>query len=412
MRFAALLFLAVPAIAQDPVVVETEHYTLHAEGPRAQAEEYARVLEAAWRPCERYFKAKPKLRKGEKLVVRYFETEAAWSVALRADGAPVVMGAGGYYHPVNKTVYVYRQPTVYYSRVLLLHEAAHQFHFLAKTRNKRPVADWYTEGVVEYLSWHHWDGTTLDHAVLPNISLKDYAAAALKEMQAEAFDFGKMVEGNAPASRAVSWALVRWLATGKDGKFLKGFDALRRKMDGGVKPSPTFRKLIGQPQAVQQKLVSWLSQNQEPFGYVFNEWFGLGPGRMRGFFSGGTTICRLKRVTPAFAATLEVPADKKGWRGGVLLHYTSNTDYTVGLLDWGGWVHIKRFRDSGFRTMERGEVTAIEKGTSYRFQLFRRKGKVTMMIGNTGFGPWELPGKAFGLAVERSDLTFRDISWK
>ena len=73
---------------------------------------------------------------------------------------------------------------------------------------------------------------------------------------------------------------------------------------------------------------------------------------------------------------------------------------------------IKRFTGRGFQTMERGEVTAIEKGTTYRFQLFRRKGKVTMMIGNTGFGPWELPGSAFGLAVEQSDLTFRDLSWK
>jgi hypothetical protein len=412
MRLAVLLVLAVPAFAQEPVVIETEHYALHAEGAPALAEEYARVLEAAWKQYQRYFKAKPKIKKKAKLVVRYFETAEAWSQALKADGAPVIQHAGGYYHPANQTVYFYRQPTVYYSRVLLLHEAAHQFHYLAKTRNKKPTADWYTEGVAEYLSWHHWDGTTLELAVLPNVSLKDYAAAALKEIEAKEFEFGKMVEGGTPASRAVSCALLRWLATGNDGKFVKGFEPFRRKMDGGVRPGPTFRKLIGQPASVQEQLTSWLSQNQEPFGYVFNEWFGIGPGRMRGFFPGGTSICRLKPVTPAFTATLEVPADKKGWRGGVVLHYTSPKDYTVALLDWGGWVHIKRFTGSGFQTMERGEVTAIEKGTTYRFQLFRRKGKVTMMIGNTGFGPWELPGSAFGLAVERSDLTFRDLSWK
>lgn len=412
MRLAALLLLVAPAVAQEPVVVETEHYALHAEGPRAQAEEYARVLEAAWKQYQAYFKAKPRVKKKEKLAVRYFETQTAWADALQADSAPVVKGAGGYYHPDNKTVYLYRQPTVYYSRVLLLHEAAHQFHWLAKTKNKKPAADWYTEGVAEYLSWHHWDGTTLQLAVVPNVSLKDYSAAALKELQAEGFDFGKLIEGSVPASRAVACALLRWLATGNGGKFVKGFEPFRRKMDGGVRPSPTFRKLIGQPAPVLKQLVSWLSRNQEPFGYVFNEWFGLGPGRLRGFFLKGTTICRLKPVTPAFAATLEVPADKKGWRGGVVLHYASPSDYSVALLDWGGWVHIKRFTGRGFQTIERGEVTAIEKGSSYRFQLFRRKGKVTMMIGNTGFGPWELPGSAFGLAVERSDLTFRDISWK
>jgi hypothetical protein len=410
MRLAALLILVVPVLAQENVI-ETEHYALHAEGPRALAEEYARVLEAAWKQYQRYFKAKPKIKKKEKLVVRYYETEQAWSAALKADGAPPVK-ADGYYHPANKTVYFYRQPTVYYSRVLMLREAANQFHYLAKTKNKNPDAAWYTEGVAEYLAWHHWDGTTLELAVLPNVSLKDYAAAALQELQTETFDFAKMVEGDAPLNRAVSWALVRWLATGNDGKFMKGFEPFRRKMDGGVRPGPTFRKLIGKPDSVKEQLVSWLSRNQEPFEYVFNEWFGIGPGRMRGFFLKGTTICRHVPVTPAFSATMEVPADKKGWRGGVVLHYVSPQDYSVALLDWGGWVHIKRCTGAGFRTMERGEVTAIQKGTTYKFQLFRRKGQVTMMIGNTGFGPWELPGKAFGLAVEKCDLTFRDISWK
>jgi len=47
-----------------------------------------------------------------------------------------------------------------------------------------------------------------------------------------------------------------------------------------------------------------------------------------------------------------------------------------------------------------------------KFQLFRKGDKVTMMIGPIGFGPWELPGRHFGLAVERSDVVFKDISWQ
>ncbi|MHC4548267.1 MAG: hypothetical protein ACYTEZ_05765 [Planctomycetota bacterium] len=410
-RLLVLLLLVLPAAAEEHVI-RTEHYELRLDGERAQAEDYSRLLEAAWKQFQRYFKAKPKLKKSERLVIRHFPDEARWTAALQADGAAVPHGAGGYYWPQNRTVYVFRQPTRYYSRVLLLHEAAHQFHYLAKTRNRSPDAAWYTEGVAEYLSWHHWDGRTLELAVLPNVSLKDYAAVALTEARAAGFDLAPRVEGKAQTSRALSWALVRWLATGQAGKPLKRFEQFRRKLDGGVRPGPIFRKTIGPPAAVQSKFLAWLEQEQQPFGYVFNEWYGLGPGRLRGFFAQGTTVCRLKAPVTFFQATMEVPTDRPGWRGGVLLHYLDNTDYSVALLDWGGYVHIKRFVGQRFQTLERGEVTAIVKGNRYAFQLFRRKDRVTMMIGDVGFGPWELPGTTFGLAVERSDLSFRDVGWK
>ena len=412
MRSAAVLLLFVAPVLAEEHVVSSEHYEVRQEGEPGDAEKSARVLEAAWPQFQRYFKAKPKLKKGEKLVVRYFSAREAWSKALQADGATVPDGAGGYYWPQTKTVYLYKQPTVYYSRVLLLHEAAHQFHYLSKTRNKNPDAAWYREGVAEYLSWHHWDGATLELAVQPNISLKDYAAAALTEAKAGGFDFAGLVEGKGTPSRAFSWSLVRYLATGgKDGKPLKRWEHFRRKMDGGVRPGPTFKKTIGQFGAAGKGYTAWLEENQQPFAYVFNEWIGIGPGRMHGF-AGVVSVCRVKAPSKFFTATMEPPADAKGWKGGVLLHYTSKEDYSVALLDWGGFVHIQRFNGKRFQIIERGEVPAIVKGSSYVFQLFRRKNGVTMMIGNAGFGPWDLPGKSFGLAVQKSDLRFRDVSWK
>ena len=36
-------------------IIETPHYRLHAEGPRERAEEYGRVLEAAWGEFGRLF---------------------------------------------------------------------------------------------------------------------------------------------------------------------------------------------------------------------------------------------------------------------------------------------------------------------------------------------------------------------
>ena len=35
-----------------------------------------------------------------------------------------------------------------------------------------------------------------------------------------------------------------------------------------------------------------------------------------------------------------------------------------------------------------------------------------MFEGGASYGPWELPGDGFGLAVEGCDLTFADVWWK
>ena len=66
----------------------------------------------------------------------------------------------------------------------------------------------------------------------------------------------------------------------------------------------------------------------------------------------------------------------------------------------------------GDGSFQRQVKRAIDQGSTYVFQLFRRKNGVTMMIGNAGFGPWDLPGETFGLAVQKSDLRFRGVAWK
>lgn len=405
-----LLLLSAPLRAEE--VVETEHYTLHTEATPAEAQEMGRVLEAAWNGFKKYFGKKPRLKKGEKLVVRHFLTREPWAKAIAADGA-TPPAAGGYYWPTSRTAYLYRQPTKYYSRVLLLHEAAHQYHYLARTDNKEPTVYWYTEGVAEYLSWHNWDGRKLELGVVPTVSLKDYAAAALAEATGDGFDFQSIVDGtNEAPGRAVSWALYRWLATGgKKGKPLPKFDTYRRKMDKGNKPGSLFRKMFGQPKAVQPDFVDWLRKNQQPWEQVFNEWMGLGPNTLRGF-SRTRSVCRLKIPVNVLEATMVIEGKAKGWRGGMMLHYENPKNFSMAVIDWAGFVHVARYVNGSWRTLEKGEVPAVDHTKNLKFQLFRKGDQVTMMIGPIGFGPWELPGRYFGLAVERSDVTFKDISWQ
>ena len=64
----------------------------------------------------------------------------------------------------------------------------------------------------------------------------------------------------------------------------------------------------------------------------------------------------------------------------------------------------------------KGEVLEIWPAfseTAYRIQLFRKKQQVFLMLeGGVSYGPWELEGDGFGLAVENNDIVFSDVTWK
>jgi len=391
--------------------VETEHYRLVSEGPRAEAEEFGRVLEAAYAGFTAYFKAKPKLGKAEKLEVRFFETREAWAEALRAAGVAPPDGAGGYYAPGDRTTYLYRQPTRLFTRALLLHETTHQFHFLACTRNRAPEAYWYKEGIAEFLGWNYWDGKDLAMGVLPAVALENYPAQALAEIAGA--DLEAVIEGKKEPSRPVAWAIYRHLATGNGGKPLKGFEKLGDKLDGGAKPSSFFWKSFGQPAAYRKSLVAWLEKEQQPFVPLFNEWESLGADRVRGF-AGVVTACRLQAKATRFEATIERPKDADAaWRGGGLLHYEGPDDYTVFLVDEAGSLRVTRRRGGSWEVLEQGAGPKPSDDGNVRFEAFTGDGGVHLTFtGGAAYGPWDLPKPAFGLALENCDLVFSGLAWR
>ncbi len=392
-----------------PETIETAHYRLVSDGPRADAEEFGRILEAAYPRFAAYFKATPKLGKGARLEVRFCETRQAWEAAIRAAGTTPPEGAGGYYWTGDSTVYLYRQPTRLWTRALLLHEATHQFHFLACTRNREPQAYWYTEGVAEFLGWNEWDGERLALGVLPVVALEDYPARALADVKGT--DLEAVIEGKAEPTRPVAWAIYRHLATGSGGKPLKGFEKLGSKLDGGAKPSSFFWKSFGQPAAYRKALVAWLEAEQQPFVPLFNEWEPLGPDRVRGF-AGVVTACRLQAKATELRATIEAPRDAP-WRGGGLLHYEGPEDYTAFLVDQAGYVRVTRRRAGAWEVLEQGAGPAPPEDGRVRLELSLADGRVRFTLdGGPAHGPWDLPKPALGLALENCDLVFSGLSWK
>ncbi|NJN14450.1 MAG: hypothetical protein HC813_02110 [Planctomycetes bacterium] len=378
---------------------------MHAEGPREEAEEFGRVLEAAWPQFKKRFGGEPKLKKEERLTVRFLETREAFEAAIRADRTEPP-AAGGYYWPGSKSAYFYRQPSAYYTRTLLLHECCHQFHFLVRTRNTNPLAAWYTEGLAEYLAAHYWDGTTLVLGATPTLSLEDYAARALETVRTEGFDLAAFVDGGMGENRPLGWALVRYLDTQMEKKFAP----LARKYDGGNVAGPLFRKMIGNPKTVQPAFLAWLEKEQEPWSPVHVDWQGMSGNRILGKGT-GTCVCRIKAPVTLLEATLEIPAAKK-WKAGVMLHYTSKEDWSVLLIDWAGFLDIKRWENGRFQILEQGQGPGPTAEGSYRIQLFRRGEKVFASMGTVSFGPWELPGESFGLALDSCEVSFRELTWK
>lgn len=412
---AVLVGLALSAPRGDAAettveVVETEHYRLHYEGSRRAAEEAGRVLEAAWRGFEAWFGSTPKLAPGERLTVRFYATAKAWAAGIRADGTSVPHGAGGYYWPGTKTAYLYRQPTVYFTRVLLVHEAAHQFHFLTQTRNRSPTAAWYTEGLAEFLSWHRWDGKDLVLGVVPGVTLKDYPAKALAEMDADDFDLGAIVSGARTPSRAISWALVCYLATGNDDGPLPRFDVFRRKMDRGGRARPLFESYFGRPGRFATKLRAWLEAHQTAWTPVFNEWEQIGEARFRGYADVVTAV-RLKAPARRLTATLEA-SPRRYWRAGLLLHWTGNDDYTVAMVtSWGG-LRVDRRTGGRWRTLVRRRLGRRLMGQAVALEAVREEGAVLLRIDGELQGRFELPGRILGLCLERGDLRFDGVTWE
>jgi len=399
------------ALLAAPESVETEHYRLVSEGPRAEAEEFARVLEAAWGGLAAYFEGAPKLRKGERLEVRFFETRDAWAADVSAAGATPPEGAGGYYWETDRIARLYRQPTRLFTRALLLHEATHQFHFLARTRNRAPVAYWYKEGVAECLGWNAWDGERLTLGVLPLVALENYPAQALAELSG-GLDVEAIIEGRAEPSRPVAWAIYRHLSAGNAGKPLKGFDRIAEKLDAGAKPSAAFWKTFGRPPAYRKALLHWIEKEQQPFVPVFNEWEPVGPDRVRGF-AGGVTLCRLQAKATTLRAAIEPPrGDGVAWRAGGLLHFEGPDDYTVFLFDQGGRLRVSRRNAGAWQVLEEGAGAVPGEDGKVRFELAMGEGGVRLVLGDVTRGPWE-PGKpALGLALDACDLVFGDLSWK
>lgn len=400
--------------AEEIVVVRSAHYELHHAGAQSEAEEYAAVLEAAWPQYEAFFGAAPKLSKDERLRVHFARDRAGFERAIRADGTRPPSGAGGYYWPGSRAAYLYKQPTRYYTRALLIHECAHQFHYLARTGNRNPKASWYTEGVAEHLCWHEWDGEQLTLGLRPVISLKDYPKAAAKEIDAQDFDLLAAVSSPHGTSRPVGWALLHFMATQDKHVSPARFRRFRSAMDKGAEPARAFERHIGDAKKLLPVVRAWLQARAQPWDHVFNEWEAQATGQFRGTAS-VVSLCAHRQPAQAIEAQLRIPQEGR-YKGGLVLHFTSSKDYTVALVNWRGGVEVNRRVDGRWRRLGWQRIPPPTPGGLLELRAVCVPGGVTLEIGGVPVVPFRkskphfaVPGARLGLCLERCTLVFEQV---
>jgi len=390
-----------PTVAQSEagpgLEVTTTHYDLYAETTSADATDMARLLEASGAAFASWFqKPQPSAR----LKVKYYADQSAFVAGLAADGVSIGLDAGGYYAPSTQTAYLFKQGNPYYSHVLLVHEATHQFHFLTRLKNSSP-AFWYVEGHAEYLSRHDWDGQCVRLGVMSLLSWEDLPAQALNE--GGSIDVPSIVGGQKTGTRADAWAIFRYLDTGAQ---RTAFQAFRDAYDANTAPS--FDSLVAPASSLVSPIASWLPSAQEPMKPIFTEWIHVGPAAVDVDTPGVFSLAIVKSATPThFEAKFAVSGS---FDVGVVVTYTDSTHY-IGVVH-GSDGNVRTFTANGTAIWNNvGTAPAPSNGQeSFSVDFSGGMAHVTF----NGSAPIDVAAATprVGLAANDTAGHFTAVSWK
>lgn len=260
----------------DEVCFATVAQVTVASSSQRDSDEWASMLALAVPQYAAFFRCDAELS-DRQLLVQVFDSKAQMNASIACDnGWPQTEDiVGGYTWRLDqrrvKSVLA-RQANAFYLRALMIHEMAHQFYFHSFHVNAgAELPKWFSEGTVEHLSLHAWDGSSLHLAVTPLVSLDSYAARAL----ASARDFDVLATvGHDALNRPLGAYLVRFLALCFTDRFHAYCDAVQRRQA----PAPeSFFDWFGVSEAFFRfRLIEWLKENQERFTTLHRGWDSRG----------------------------------------------------------------------------------------------------------------------------------------
>jgi hypothetical protein len=152
--------------------ITTEHYKIYLE--RYDPENAGRLMEAAYRAWAAFFGKEPPSGKDGKpvrMTVKGYATPERYQAGGKADGTPTPTGPPnmGMYWTGTSIAHFYATSGPDAMRYMVLHEAMHQYHYIATTGNGGATATWYIEGLAIWSGGSLWDGKsfTLGGGVKP-----------------------------------------------------------------------------------------------------------------------------------------------------------------------------------------------------------------------------------------------------
>ncbi len=384
-----LLLTALLLAEPQATEVTTEHYHVRSAGP--DAEMVGRMLEGLYGRLAEFFGNRPQGR----LEVEIYASREAYREALDRDGLKHV-GGGGYYSPTTKKAYLFPQPSEYFTRQLILHEAAHQFHFLTATGNSAPRSAWYVEGLAEYFAMHNFDGDVLQTGVVPAITLEDYPSKAIAALQACDWDLEGIVAGRVKADRPLAWSLVHFLIQRRPAEFKQ----LAARLDRNEEPTAAWEASLGRltPEFVGQYR-KWVEDHAQPWSIVWTSWQERGE-RIEGHSRvvGG---CVLKETPRRLEAEMELLEGRL--KAGLVFGYRSPQDFYMLQVFSHGWVWIVRRVDDQWETLVSEAVPKPQRRNVVA--LSRDENRVTLSVNGQEVRTLEAPGR-IGLNVDACRVWF------
>lgn len=144
--------------------ITTPHYALYLE--RYDAEDFGKMMEAAYAAWTAFFGKEPKLNaKDGKLRVKGYATADSYVAGGKADNTPTYvspLGNSGYYWSGTKLAHFFATSGAGFMRYMALHEAMHQFHYIAACDNQGCSSDWLCEGLAVWSGGSEWNGRAVN----------------------------------------------------------------------------------------------------------------------------------------------------------------------------------------------------------------------------------------------------------
>ncbi|MCA8940213.1 MAG: hypothetical protein KDB07_10405 [Planctomycetes bacterium] len=389
-------------------LIKTKHYSIDYHGPKADAEQAGKILEAAWEHYKGFFGAEPKLEDGKLLRVIVHQDRETFLAAVGRSGDD--SHVAGIYNPNTEVAHLYNYPTTQGRHEVLLHECAHQFHYLSRMGTTTADHDWLIEGIAELLCYHHWDGKKLEMLVMPIMTAEDHFSSALKAFKSPEFKLSEFLTSSYEGDYDTWHAFASWLQYGDKGKNAANFAKLAREVEAEKDPIEAFKASFGDVDKAFASFLVWLEENQEHWSNEFPQWQSLGNRSLRGI-SESEAMAALKHDASEFETVLLLP-DREEWLAGIVLNWIDDRNHVSVNINHEGLVVIQPTVDNVLEEPIKVSMPKPRKKGQRHFKVVRNRGDSVIYVDKREVKRFHCATGRFGLSVTKGSADFTEMKWK